>query len=90
MNPYERRIIHSALQNNKFVDTHSEGEDPYRKVVITLKSGVDTGYEKKRYPYGNRRYYNGHNNGGYRKNSSYRKKYYNNDYEKKNYEKILL
>ena len=37
MNPYERRIIHSALQNGKFVTTHSEGEEPYRHVVITLK-----------------------------------------------------
>ena len=37
MNPYERRIIHSALQNDKFVTTHSEGEEPYRHVVITLK-----------------------------------------------------
>lgn len=35
MNPYERRIIHSTLQNNKAVETHSEGEEPYRKVVIT-------------------------------------------------------
>ncbi|MCR5109078.1 MAG: protein jag [Lachnospiraceae bacterium] len=35
MNPYERRIIHSALQNDKYVNTHSEGEEPYRKVVIT-------------------------------------------------------
>ena len=37
MNPYERRIIHSALQNDKYVTTHSEGEEPYRKVVVTLK-----------------------------------------------------
>ncbi|MGL5260587.1 MAG: RNA-binding cell elongation regulator Jag/EloR [Lachnospiraceae bacterium] len=37
MNPYERRIIHSALQNDKFVTTHSEGDEPYRKVVVTLK-----------------------------------------------------
>ena len=37
MNPYERRIIHSALQNDKFVTTHSEGEEPYRHVVVTLK-----------------------------------------------------
>lgn len=35
MNPYERRIIHFILQDNKYVKTHSEGEDPYRKVVIT-------------------------------------------------------
>lgn len=37
MNPYERRIIHSALQNNKFVKTTSEGEEPYRHVVVMLK-----------------------------------------------------
>lgn len=37
MNPYERRIIHSTLQNNAYVTTHSEGEEPYRKVVIDLK-----------------------------------------------------
>ncbi len=37
MNPYERRIIHSALQGNKFVETVSEGEDPYRHVVVKLK-----------------------------------------------------
>ena len=37
MNPYERRIIHSALQNDRYVETHSEGEEPYRKVVVTLK-----------------------------------------------------
>lgn len=37
MNPYERRIIHSALQNDKFVLTYSEGEEPYRKVVVDLK-----------------------------------------------------
>ena len=37
MNPYERRIIHAALQNDKFVTTHSEGEEPYRHVVVTLK-----------------------------------------------------
>lgn len=37
MNPYERRIIHSALQNDKYVATRSEGEEPYRKVVVYLK-----------------------------------------------------
>ncbi len=36
MNPYERRVIHSALQNDKYVSTHSEGEEPFRRVVITL------------------------------------------------------
>lgn len=37
MNPYERRIIHYALQDNPFVNTHSEGEEPYRHVVVTPK-----------------------------------------------------
>lgn len=37
MNPYERRVIHSALQNDRYVVTHSEGEEPYRRVVVTLK-----------------------------------------------------
>ena len=37
MNPYERRIIHSALQPNRYVETYSEGNEPYRHVVVTLK-----------------------------------------------------
>ncbi len=37
MNPYERRIIHSTLQNNEYVTTQSEGDEPYRRVVIQLK-----------------------------------------------------
>ena len=37
MNPYERRIIHAALQSDPYVTTHSEGDEPYRKVVVTLK-----------------------------------------------------
>ena len=37
MNPYERRIIHSALQRDRYVTTHSEGEEPYRYVVVTIK-----------------------------------------------------
>ena len=36
MNPYERRIIHSALQGDKFVSTRSEGEEPFRHVVVYL------------------------------------------------------
>ncbi len=39
MNPYERRIIHSSLQNDRFVTTYSEGEEPYRRVVVALKKG---------------------------------------------------
>lgn len=37
MNPYERRIIHAALQNDKYVTTHSEGDEPFRHVVVVLK-----------------------------------------------------
>ena len=37
MNPFERRVIHSALQNDRYVNTHSEGEEPYRHVVVTLE-----------------------------------------------------
>lgn len=61
MNPYERRVIHSALQNDKFVCTHSEGEEPYRRVVVTLKEGV------KLDNYGNR------NRGRYNRNYNKKK-----------------
>lgn len=37
MNPFERRVIHSALQSDKYVTTHSEGDEPYRHIVVTLK-----------------------------------------------------
>lgn len=37
MNPYERRVIHSALQNDKYIVTRSEGQEPYRHIVISLK-----------------------------------------------------
>lgn len=55
MNPYERRIIHSALQNDKYVETYSEGEEPNRKVVVAMKkeyrnyNGNRGGYEKKNF-----------------------------------------
>ncbi len=41
MNPYERRVIHFALQNDKYVTTHSEGEEPYRHLVISPKKAED-------------------------------------------------
>lgn len=73
MNPYERRIIHSALQNDRFVTTHSEGDEPFRRVVIVPKR--DNSY--------------GDNRGGYRSNSrgSYgrdRNKSYNRSYSRSN------
>lgn len=59
MNPYERRIIHSSLQNDKYVETHSEGEEPYRKVVITMKKNALK-------PYKSNYHYNKPGNHGYR------------------------
>ena len=47
MNPYERRIIHSALQEYTDINTHSEGEEPYRRVVVTLKDNHRNHYHKK-------------------------------------------
>ena len=55
MNPYERRIIHSALQNDKYVFTRSEGEEPFRHVVISLKKEERTERRRPRAP---RRDYN--------------------------------
>ena len=57
MNPYERRIIHSALQNDRYVVTRSEGEEPFRKVVVTLKDGVKVrdNHNNNRRRYGNSR-----------------------------------
>lgn len=81
MNPYERRIIHSALQNDKYVETYSEGEEPYRKVVINIKKGVrDNGYGKGN-RVTNKKYKKPYNisNSGYSKDYS---KDYMKDYEK--------
>lgn len=47
MNPYERRIIHSALQGDPYVTTHSEGEEPCRKVVVTLKKREKNSYQSR-------------------------------------------
>ena len=62
MNPYERRIIHSALQNEKYVVTRSEGDEPYRHVIISLKKESRGRYDNNRYdrpsrPYRERREY---------------------------------
>ena len=81
MNPYERRIIHSALQNDKFVETHSEGEEPYRKVIISLKKGVYQSNNK--YGYQNKGYRK-NTSGGYAGKSGFRKDGYHKPY-KKNY-----
>ncbi|MBH1942497.1 protein jag [Mobilitalea sibirica] len=70
MNPYERRIIHSALQNDKYVETYSEGEEPYRKVVINVKkTNRDSKFNKNNYnrDYGKDKEYSKHYSRDYRK-----------------------
>ena len=56
MNPYERRIIHSSLQNDKYVVTKSEGEEPYRHVIISLKKEASGRYDGGRYSRTSRSY----------------------------------
>lgn len=91
MNPYERRIIHSALQNDKYVETHSEGDEPYRKVIVTPKKGVYYEDKRRNSRYGNNNRYGSKNGGNNKKVSSSRefhKKYgadtkdYSTDYKK--------
>ncbi|MBQ3600705.1 MAG: protein jag [Lachnospiraceae bacterium] len=72
MNPYERRIIHSALQNDKAVETYSEGEEPNRKVVVAPKKGYRDYNKSGGYKKYNNKNYNS-NRGGYSYNS-YEKK----------------
>ena len=77
MNPYERRIIHSALQSDPFVTTHSEGEEPDRKVVVTLKADADLDALDKKY--GEKRYRSGR--GSYRGGRRGGRKGYNRHHE---------
>lgn len=66
MNPYERRIIHSALQYDKAIETYSEGEEPNRKVVIALKKGYcDYGNRSDGYKKYNRNYKNNYEKKSY-------------------------
>ena len=64
MNPFERRVIHSALQNDRYVETHSEGEEPFRRVVVSLKEGVKIreNNNNRHRRYGNNKNYNRNNN----------------------------
>ncbi|WP_066713809.1 RNA-binding cell elongation regulator Jag/EloR [Clostridium sp. Marseille-P299] len=83
MNPYERRIIHSALQNDKYVETHSEGEEPYRKVVITLKKGVFNPKTNNSRAYNSKEYSSNKPNNSSKLGNNYNKKYNKNEFHKK-------
>lgn len=83
MNPYERRIIHSALQNDKYVETHSEGEEPFRKVVISMKKGVTFNTNNNKYgskDYGKK--YNSTSKKDFHKKYGGNTKDYSTDYKK--------
>ena len=69
MNPYERRIIHSALQNDRYVTTHSEGDEPFRRVVVTPKR--DGNYNDNRGYRGSRGYNKNYNKGYNRAGKEY-------------------
>lgn len=88
MNPYERRIIHSALQNDRYVTTHSEGEEPFRRVVVVPKR--EANYSERggysRGGYGNNR--SGYSRGGYGNNRGGYRKNYNKDYKNGNNENV--
>lgn len=70
MNPYERRIIHSTLQNDKFVTTKSEGEEPFRHVIVSLKPSANNNryYSNPNSKYGGRSYGSRYNKYGSRYN----------------------
>lgn len=78
MNSFERRIIHSALQGDKYVDTHSEGDEPFRKIVVTLKKSYRDYDSRER---------DGRESRGFRNNGrgSYHKKPYRKDYNRQEY-----
>ena len=81
MNPYERRIIHAVLQNDKYVETYSEGEEPFRKVVVNISKEYADMPPRRNNNYRRRNNYNG--NGG-----NYRRKPYNKNYRRDNKEKF--
>lgn len=68
MNPYERRIIHAALQGDKYVDTHSEGDEPHRKVVVTLNREFSSELPRR-----NNNYKRRNNNYSHDRRKNYRK-----------------
>lgn len=71
MNPYERRIIHSVLQNDKYVETYSEGEEPFRKVVVNISKEYADMPPRRNNNYRRKNNYNNYNN----KRRSYNKNY---------------
>lgn len=92
MNPYERRLIHAALQDDKYVETYSEGEEPFRKVIVNVSKEYASMPPRRNNNYRKKNGYNGNGNRGGRKpyNKSYgnKKPYgkssYNKSYNRNN------
>jgi spoIIIJ-associated protein len=78
MNPYERRVIHAALQGDKYVETHSEGDEPHRKVVITVNREFASELNLPR----RNNYRKRNNNGNYSRNN--RRNYNRGGYQNRN------
>lgn len=71
MNPYERRIIHAVLQNDKYVETYSEGEEPFRKVVVTISKEYENMPPRRNNNYRKKNFNNHNRKKPYRKNYNY-------------------
>ena len=78
MNPYERRIIHAVLQNDKYIETYSEGEEPFRKVVVTVSKEYANMPPRRNNNYRRKNNFNNHNNRrkSYNKNDNHGNKEY--------------
>ena len=78
MNPYERRVIHAVLQNDKYIETYSEGEEPFRKVVVTVSKEYANMPPRRNNNYRRKNNFNNHNNRrkSYNKNDNHGNKEY--------------
>lgn len=78
MNPYERRIIHAVLQNDKYIETYSEGEEPFRKVVVTVSKEYANMPPRRNNNYRRKNNFNNYNNRrkSYNKNDNHGNKEY--------------
>ena len=78
MNPYERRIIHAVLQNDKYIETYSESEEPFRKVVVTVSKEYANMPPRRNNNYRRKNNFNNHNNRrkSYNKNDNHGNKEY--------------
>lgn len=82
MNPYERRIIHAALQNDKYIETYSEGEEPFRKVVVNISKEYASMPPRRNNNYRRKNNYNGRGNN--------KRRFYDKNNRRENNEKPVI